>query len=66
MCTITQHTLNITERVVITLRPKALWGTEALRESKSVRESEVLRGSKGVGIPSVRGQGISASYVCSE
>ena len=38
-------------------------GSRGIRESKGNRESEVIRGSKGVGIPSVRERGVSASII---
>ena len=38
-------------------------GNKGVRGSKGIRESEGVMGSKGVAVPSVRGRGVSASYI---
>ena len=41
---------------------KGVMGSRGIRGSKGVRKSEGVMGSKGVAVPSVSGQGVSASY----
>ena len=36
LCSITRHILTFTERVMITLAPRALWGAEALGAVKAL------------------------------